>query len=295
MERVTVVIPAYNEEGAIAPVIQQIKALPIDADVLVVDDGSSDKTGEIARAQGARVIRHPINCGYGRSVKDAVSNASTDIIIVTDADGTYPVDQIPVLLQKFNEGFDMVVGARHGPAYRGSFLKMPARIVFKFLVEFTTGRHIPDINSGLRIFRKSTVQRYLPDICDGFSFTTTITLIYLLTSKTVGYVQIPYHKRIGRSKVKIVRDSLRTMQYITEVTATYNPLKLFLLISIFQILLSLAFLLYAIIDSSGIALIVSSVFMTGASIVFAMGLIADPVGKIRRQLHNEPLPHHPHA
>jgi polyisoprenyl-phosphate glycosyltransferase len=290
MERVTVVIPAYNEEGAIASVLAQIKALPMQSDIIVVDDGSTDRTGEIATAHGARVIRHPVNCGYGRSVKDAILQSPNDIIIVTDADGTYPNEKMPELLAKFHEGFDMIVGARHGPAYRGSFLKMPARIVFKFLVEFTTGRHIPDINSGLRVFRKSTVQRYLSDICDGFSFTTTITLIYLLTSKTVGYVQIPYHKRIGRSKVKIIRDSMRTMQYITEVTATYNPLKLFLLISVLLTILSLLFLIYAAIDTNGMALITSAVFFTGACIVFAMGLIADPVGKIRRQLHDRNSP-----
>lgn len=285
MERVTIVIPAYDEEGAIASVLQQIKALPIASDVIVIDDGSTDRTGEIARAHGAHVIRHPINCGYGRSVKDAVMQSKNDVIVVTDADGTYPNEQIPSLLKKFHEGFDMVVGARHGPAYRGTFLKMPARIVFKFLVEFTTGRHIPDINSGLRIFRRSTVSKYLQDICDGFSFTTTITLIYLLTSKTVGYVQIPYHKRIGRSKVKMVRDTLRTMQYITEVTATYNPLKLFILVSVFLLAWSCIALLYALFDTNGIALTIASIFLTGASIVFALGLIADPLGKIRRQLH----------
>ena len=290
MDRVTIIIPAYNEEGAIASVLSQIRALGLAADIIVVDDGSSDRTAAIASAQGARVIQHPVNCGYGRSVKDAVLQAQTDIIVVIDADGTYPADQIPVLLARFAEGFDMVVGARQGAAYRGSFLKMPARIVFKFLVEFTTGRHIPDINSGLRIFRRSTVQRYFPDICDGFSFTTTITLIYLLTSKTVGYVPIPYHRRIGRSKVKIIRDSLRTMQYITEVTATYNPLKLFLLLSWFLIVLSLAFLLYAIVDTSGVAVVTSAIFFAAAIIVFAMGLIADPVGKIRRHMHDDPLP-----
>jgi polyisoprenyl-phosphate glycosyltransferase len=290
MERVTVVIPAYNEEDAIASVLAQIKALPLQSDIIVIDDGSTDRTGEIAAAHGARVIRHPINCGYGRSVKDAILQSPNDIIIVTDADGTYPNEKMPELLTRFYEGFDMVVGARQGPAYRGTFLKMPARIVFKFLVEFTTGRHIPDINSGLRIFRKSTVQRYLPDICDGFSFTTTITLIYLLTSKTVGYMQIPYHKRIGRSKVKIVRDSLRTMQYITEVTATYNPLKLFILISGFLFLLSFAFVIHAAVAMNLVTFLMSSVFFTGACIIFALGLIADPVGKIRRQMH-EQMPH----
>lgn len=287
MERVTVIIPAYNEEGAIASVLDAVHALPIDADVIVVDDASTDRTGEIAKQRGVRVLTHPLNRGYGRSVKDALAQAGTDIIIVTDADGTYPVEKIPELLEKFHTGFDMVVGARHGPAYRGNFLKMPGRIVFKAMVEFITGRHIPDINSGLRVFRKSVVHGYLPDICDGFSFLTTITLVYLLTGKTVAYVPIAYHRRIGRSKVRIVRDTLRTLQYITEVAATYNPLKLFLLLSSLLMVVAGACLLHSIVAASAITFLSAVIFAATSCMVFALGLIADPIGKLRRQLRSD--------
>jgi polyisoprenyl-phosphate glycosyltransferase len=290
MERVTIILPAYNEEAAIASVITQIKALPLELDIIVVDDGSADRTGEIAREQGVHVIRHAMNRGCGRSVKDGVMEAKTDIVVMIDADCTYPVESIPELLQKFSEGFDMVVGARQGPEYRGSFLKMPARFVFKFLAEFTTGRHIPDINSGLRIFRCSTVKKYFPDICDGFSFPTTITLIYMLTGKTVGYVPIDYRKRIGKSKVRIIRDSLRTLQYITEVVATYNPLKLFLLISIVLCVLALASFIHAMLMLNGATLVASAVLLSGAGVIFAIGLIAVPIGKIRRQMGEDSAP-----
>jgi polyisoprenyl-phosphate glycosyltransferase len=275
VERVTVIIPAYNEEGAIASVLDAVHALPLDTDVIVIDDASTDRTGEIARSHhDVRVLHHPLNRGYGRSVKDALSHAETDIIIVTDADGTYPIEKIPELLEKFQEGFDMVVGARHGSAYRGNFLKMPARIVFKAMVEFITGRHIPDINSGLRVFHKSTVQKYLPDICDGFSFLTTITLVYLLTGKTVTYVPIAYHSRIGHSKVRIIRDTLRTLQYITEVAAIYNPLKLFLLLCVLLIALAGACLLHSIITASAVTFLSAVIFAATSCMVFALGLIA---------------------
>ncbi len=124
----------------------------------------------------------------------------------------------------------MVVGARTGARYWQGFIKAPARIVFKLIVEFTTGQRVPDVNSGLRVFRKSTVLPYLGDICNGFSFTTTITLIYLLTGKSLQFVPIPYAKRSGRSKVRHIRDGIRTLQYITECIVRYNPLKLFLVL-----------------------------------------------------------------
>lgn len=231
MKQFSIIIPALNEEKGIARVLDTIASTLPDAEVIVVDDASKDETARIAESKGAQVVRHPTNAGYGRSLKDGIKHASHDIIVISDADGSYPIEQIPALLTKMEEGFDMVVGARHGKAYRGSFLKMPARILLKFLVEFTTGKHIPDINSGLRVFRKSQVMPFFPDLCEGFSFTTTITLVYMLTGKFVAYIPIQYHKRVGRSKVRIIRDSLMTLQYITEAMANYNPIKLYLLLS----------------------------------------------------------------
>lgn len=273
--KVSIVIPAYNEEGAIGPVIDALKALPIDSEILVVDDGSKDKTGEIARAHGAHVIRHPANRGYGRSVKDAIRVAQNDVVILSDADGTYPIDQIPMLVKEFERGFDMVVGARQGAAYRGSFSKMIGRAILQLFVEYATGQDIPDVNSGLRIFRKSTAQPYFPDICEGFSFTTTITLVYILTHHSVHYVPVPYHKRVGRSKVKMLKDSLRTLQYITECVVRYNPLKLFLPIGIFTLLVGAVG--YSV---AGWSSVILGIFT--AAIVFSVGLIAETMRRPRQ-------------
>lgn len=239
MAPLSIVIPAFNEETAIAPVLQALRALALDAEIIVVDDGSTDRTAEVAGTHGARVVRRPCNSGYGSSLKAGILAASSDVIVITDADGTYPVEKIPVLLERFSQGFDMMVGARQGKSYRGGFFKMPARRILKLLVELTTGTRIPDINSGMRVFRKSTVERYLPDLCNGFSFTTTITLIYLLTGKSVGYEPVPYDKRVGKSKVRHLHDSLRTLQYIVECIVRYNPLKIFLALSLFLLCIGL--------------------------------------------------------
>lgn len=279
----TVIIPAYNEEKGLSTVLDELHRLYPQTEIIVVDDGSLDRTAEVAKDKKATVVRHPMNIGYGRSLKDGIIAATNDIIVITDADGSYPIEKIGSLVSKLEEGFDMVVGARSGSAYRGSLLKMPARIVFKWLVEFATGRLIPDINSGLRVFRKSTVMKYFSDICDGFSFTTTITLIYMLTGKTVTYIPISYHQRVGHSKVRIVRDTLRTLQYITETMALYNPLKLFLLLS--GVLLAISVLCFGIqffyIDF--ISIILGSMSLVGSFIVFSLGLVTFSLTKGRRE------------
>ncbi len=272
----TVLIPALNEEEGIVDVIKRVKNLQPTPAIIVIDDGSTDKTGEVAKAAGATVLRHPIPGGYGRSIKDGIRAASTDIIAITDADGTYPVERFPEMVKMIEEGHDMVVGARHGKHYRGSFFKMPARIVFKFLVEFTTGRHIPDINSGLRTFRKSEMQKFESDLCNGFSFTTTSTLIYLLTGKFVSYVPVDYGARTGVSKVHIVRDTLRTLQYITETIATYNPLKLFILMSGILALGAVVSVVEAFILHDLFFVLLGSVLLVGAFTTFGMGLLAHP-------------------
>ncbi len=274
MSSYSVIIPALNEEGGIAAVIDRLQALSPRPEIIVVDDGSTDKTGEIAKSKGAVVIRHPSPGGYGRSLKDGLRVATNELTAIADADGTYPVERIPELIASLEDGYDMVVGARHGKHYRGAFLKMPARIVFKWLVEFTTGRRVPDINSGLRSFRKTEVLKYEEDLCNGFSFTTTITLIYLLTGKFVRYVPIDYGARKGRSKVRIIQDSLRTLQYITEVIVTYNPLKLFVLMSGFLGFFVALSLLEFFIMLDPFFLLLASLFLIGAVLTFGMGLLA---------------------
>lgn len=269
----TVVIPALNEAGAIGPLIDRLVTLSTKPEIIIVNDGSTDRTADIAREKGAIVVSHPCPGGYGRSVKDGIRHATHDVIVITDADGTYPIEDIPRLLAGLEKGFDMVVGARKGRHYRGSFLKMPARIFLKWLVEFTTGRNIPDINSGFRVFRKSTVLPYIDDLCNGFSFTTTITLVYMLSGKFVEYISIDYFARVGVSKVRIIRDSFRTLQYITEIIAIYNPLKLYVLCSAILGFCALAALIASIVGNVGF-FVIAALFFASACIVFAIGVHA---------------------
>ena len=275
MSALSIIIPAFNEEQGISNVLEHLSTIPLECEVIVVDDGSTDQTARVAQEHGARVIRHPANGGYGHSLKTGIQSASHEFVAIADADGTYPLEELPGMMKKMEEGFDMVVGARHGAAYRGTFFKMPARFIFKFLVEFSTGRHIPDINSGLRVFRKSDVSPLFPLLCDTFSFTTTLTLAYCFLHKFICYIPIKYEKRIGSSKVRIVRDSLRTLQFIVQSIAYFNPLKLFLLLAFLLFLIATFLLFYAFLVSEYWIAIISLPFFLGSILVFSLGILAD--------------------
>ena len=283
---ISVVIPAYNEASAIAGTIQEIHTVCeqhaiADPEVIVVDDGSSDDTAKIAREHGAIVISHPHNIGYGRSLKDGINAATHDTIVITDADLTYPFDQAPVLLESYHQkGFDMVVGARTGKHYKESFIKSPLRKILKCIVQFAADRRIPDINSGLRVFSKKTIQEYFPHLCDTFSFTTSSTLAYMMNGKYVNYIDIPYLKRVGKTKVSLVKDSLRTLQYILQAINYYNPLKIFMLFSFLSVGLSVACFIFGIVLGwkTLISLGIGSALLT--LVLIAMGLIADLLKQI---------------
>lgn len=276
---ISIVIPAFNEESVISDTVERCKKVlagigDSKSEVIVVNDASADNTGNFALQSGARVISHPHNAGYGRSLKDGIAAAENDIIVITDADGTYPIESIPELFEEYKKGFDMVVGARKGKNYDESLMKKLLRTFLKFLVEYTAGRKIDDINSGLRIFSKKSVMKYFDTLCNTFSFTTSLTLAYMMTGKFVKYLPIAYHVRVGKTKVKLFRDALRTLQYILEAVVYYNPLKIFLAIA-FLILLfgginvGLAFMFHL---KSAFILSLASVIL--AIVFFGMGLIA---------------------
>jgi len=236
-DRVSLVIPAFNEAEGISETLREATAVLTgmnlaEHEVIVVDDGSADATAEMAAATpGVRIVRHPRNRGYGRSLKTGIGAARFETVFIADADLTYPLDAMPELLAEYRRGFDMVVGERTGDHYRESAIKAPMRALLRFMVEYTSGSAIPDVNSGLRVFDKKAVTAHFPRLSNGFSFTTSVTLAYLMTGRLVTWRPIPYRGRKGRTKVRLFRDSLRTLQYIVEAAVYYNPLKIFMLLA----------------------------------------------------------------
>jgi glycosyltransferase involved in cell wall biosynthesis len=274
----SVVIPALNEEEAIGDTVREIKlclsAASIEHEVIVVDDGSIDSTSQIAILSGARVIHHLYSLGYGRSLKDGIKASRYDAVGITDADGTYPVAELPRLYALYRTGYNMVVGQRAWHETRESTVKNLLRGLLKLIVEYTAGRSIPDINSGLRIFDRALAIRFFERLCDTFSFTTGLTLAFIMNGFYVIHVPIAYSARKGKTKVRLLRDSVITLQYVCEAAIYYNPLRIFL--ALFVGLLAFACALAAInlfLHREGLLLAIIAIFI--ASIMtLALGLIA---------------------
>jgi glycosyltransferase involved in cell wall biosynthesis len=242
----SLVIPAYNEEAGIGPVLDQaldiLGGLGIEFEIIVVDDCSTDSTAAIATSKTCRVITNLQNSGYGYSLVRGIRAARYPSIAICDADGSYPIGALPQLVEEHRRGMAMVVGQRQGAQYIGSMRMRMLRWLFRAFTEFVAGRSIPDVNSGFRVFDRQAVLPLFPHISYGFSFTTSITLLFMMRALPVSYIPIEYHQRRGASKVRYWRDSLRALQIIASITARLNPIKLFLFAAVVNVLIMLPIL-----------------------------------------------------
>ena len=280
MEKISLIIPCFNERNAIEHTIDEVNFLLGKAlhEIIVVDDGSFDGTYEILKnRKDIKLVRNPYNKGYGFSIKKGILASSGEIIAITDADGTYPIESILLMVKKLEEGYDLVIGKRDNLQTFDPFLKKISRFFFKQLAQFVSGEKILDVNSGLRVFRKDVISKYLINTSSGFSFSLSTTLIFILEGLAVYYHPIEYRPRIGKSKVKYLRDILRSAQILVETITLYNPIKIFMLISglisilgfiillipIFTDLLNSSFGIFGFMILQGIALY-----------TFSLGLIA---------------------
>ena len=278
----TIIIPAYNEQGSIGPTLDHIQQVMEGSDipyqVIVVDDGSTDDTAEIARSKDVEVIQYSTNQGYGAALKTGIRHARHEIIVITDADGTYPNKEIPRMLE-LTTGYDMVVGARTGGEVHIPLVRRPAKWFINTLANYLARARIPDLNSGLRVFRKNIALRFFPVLPAGFSFTTTITLAMLANGYSVEYIPIDYHRRVGKSKIRPIYDTLNFTLLILRTSIYYAPLRVFIPLSVFLFLLGVAVGLYSFF-ALGRLMDVSTILLILASLQIATtGLLADMVDK----------------
>ncbi len=226
---VSVILPAYNEEAAVGPQVEAIRHVlsvhEISHEILVVDDGSQDQTAERAIGVRARVLRHAENRGYGASLKAGIVAAKYETIVIIDADGTYPADEIPSLVAKLGTA-DMVVGARIGKRVHIPLFRRPAKWLLQWLASRIAGERIPDLNSGLRAFRRECVEQYYAILSNRFSFTTTVTLAFLADGYRVLYHPIDYYRRVGKSKIT-PRHFMDFMVLVLRMAMLFQPLKIF--------------------------------------------------------------------
>lgn len=233
-EGLSVLIPAFNEEGSVASVVRGTRAAlkrgRIPHEIWVVDDGSRDRTSAEARRAGAGVISMGENRGYGASLKAGMRQAKYNLIAIQDADGTYPSDELPELVRLIATA-DMVVGARVKPNAAIPFLRRFPKWLLGRWANYLAERKIPDLNSGLRVFKKSIAARYEGLFPNGFSFTTTLTLALECHGYIVKYHPIAYAKRVGSSKIRPIQDTLNFFSLVLRIVMYFKPLKIFIPLS----------------------------------------------------------------
>lgn len=246
---ISYIVPAYNEENGIESTIERLREtlgkLDRPWEIIVVNDGSRDRTLEVLKSfEGIRVLSHPINTGYGSAIKTGIANARHEWIGIVDADGTYEIERLPDLVEKMEEGFDMVVAARENVLELDKPMKRFFRRVLRFAVKLVVAARIVDPNSGFRLFTKTLATTFFPFLCNTFSFTTSITIFAMGEGFFVSYVPMPYSHREGKSKVRHFRDSLRLAQLILQGITFFNPIK-------FYILMAIGFILFVALPALG--------------------------------------------
>lgn len=233
----SLIVPAYNEEHGLGQVLESLHtalaATGRPYEIVVVDDGSNDQTADVVHSgpepgQPVRLIRHPVNRGYGAAIKTGLRHARHPLVAITDADGTYPSERLPELIDRLEKDqADMVVGARTLGRVAIPWVRRPAKWILGRLANVVSGRKIPDVNSGLRVFRRDVALAFDTLYPEGFSFTTTITLAMESNTFAVRYVPIEYHARIGHSKIRPIADTLNFLQLILRLALYFSPLKIF--------------------------------------------------------------------
>jgi len=277
----SIIIPAYNEEDSIVPVIDDIRGEmekhKLRYEIIVVDDGSTDRTRDAADQKEVITVQHPQNIGYGAALKTGIKHAGGEYIAIIDADQTYPADRI-MDLYRWCEKFPMVVGARKGKNASIPLFRRPVKWILTRLAQFLCGMDIPDLNSGFRIFKKDVALRYFHMLPSGFSFTTTITLCYLTNGYFIKYVPIPYKQRVGKSKIRPFKDTVGFLSIILRTIVCFNPLKIFIPVSLFFFLLFLASLIYDIFGLQNITEKTILFFVAGVQVII-IGLLSDLIDK----------------
>ncbi len=276
----SVVIPAYNEENAVRGTVEDVRAhlepLNIPYEIIVVDDASQDNTRAEAEASGATVTFNDVNSGYGASLKRGVRMAQYEYVAILDADSTYPARYLPEMLAMCRDQ-DMVVGDRGAAMKNVPLLRRPAKKFLFAFASFLAERKINDLNSGMRVFRKSELIPFLPLLPQNFSFTTTITLCMTSNGKRMIYTPIEYGKRVGKSKIRPV-DFINFIILILRISTLFNPLRVFIPLGLMFFALGAVKLC---IDLTYLNISGTTVFSFLAAImIWSLGLIADMISRL---------------
>lgn len=273
--KTSIVLPAKNEAGAIGQTVEKIKQLNLVHEILVVNDGSTDETREVAERAGAKVVSHPYSKGNGAAIKTGARTATGDVIIFMDADGQHDPQDIPHLLQKIEQGYDLVVGARQKGS-QASIGRGVANSLYNNLATYMTEHPVEDLTSGFRAVRADKFREFLYLLPNGFSYPTTSTMAFFRAGYSVAYVPIHAAKRIGKSHIHPIKDGVRFFLIIFKIATLFSPLKMFLPIAVALFLLATSWYGHTLYNYNRFTNM-SALLYTGSIMIFLMGLISEQV------------------
>lgn len=273
--KISVVMPAKNESGAVGLTISKINELNLVDEVIVVNDGSSDNTQEVAEQAGAKVVTHPYSKGNGAAIKTGTRAASGDVIVFMDADGQHDPRDISSLLEKIEQGYDLVVGARQKGS-QASVGRGIANSLYNNLASYMTEHTVEDLTSGFRAVRVDKFREFLYLLPNGFSYPTTSTMAFFRAGYSVTYVPIHAAKRIGKSHIQPMKDGVRFFLIIFKIATLFSPLKMFLPIAVILFLMATGWYGYTLYEF-GRFTNMSALLYTGSVMIFLMGLISEQI------------------
>ena len=268
-------MPAKNESGAIGLTISKINELNLVDEVIVVNDGSSDNTQEVAEQAGAKVMTHPYSKGNGAAIKTGARAASGDVIVFMDADGQHDPRDISSLLEKIEQGYDLVVGARQKGS-QASVGRGIANSLYNNLASYMTEHTVEDLTSGFRAVKVDKFREFLYLLPNGFSYPTTSTMAFFRAGYSVTYVPIHAAKRIGKSHIQPMKDGVRFFLIIFKIATLFSPLKMFLPIAVILFLMATGWYGYTLYEF-GRFTNMSALLYTGSVMIFLMGLISEQI------------------
>lgn len=271
----SIVLPAKNEAASLVTLLSELKQQVPEAEIIVVDDGSTDDTVALCRAHGVLVVSQPYSMGNGAAVKAGARAASGEVLVFMDADGQHRPEDIPLLLQKLDQGYDMVVGAR-GKGSQASVHRSIGNKIYNRLASWMVGQRIVDLTSGFRAAKAGKFKQFLYLLPNGFSYPTTITMSFFRAGYGVAYVPIHAPKRIGGSHLRLGRDGLRFFLIIFKIGSLYSPLKLFAPAAFLHFMLGIGYYAYTFATQHRLSSM--TVFLLSASVtIFMIGLVSEQI------------------
>jgi len=271
----TIILPCKDEGASLERILPKLIEKHPEAEIIVVNDGSSDNTQEVCERQKIRLVNLPYNMGNGAAVKAGVRSASNNTIVLMDADGQHKPEDIPRLLEKLEQGFDMVVGARDASG-QASIGRLVANTAYNKLASWMVRHKIEDLTSGFRAVRADRFREFLHLLPNGFSYPTTCTIAFFRSGYSVSYVPIKAEKREGKSHIKIARDGVRFLLIIFKVISLYSPLKIFFPLSVAHFILGLSYYLYTYSTMERFTNM-SALLFSMAIFIFLIGLVSEQI------------------